>query len=86
MRRLDGASFPRAQDLSDCIRSTLWPPRLPIVASRALLNTAKVMADNPVMLRLKELEALDAIAGKVKNLTVLNGTEGLMNGLVRLGD
>jgi regulator of protease activity HflC (stomatin/prohibitin superfamily) len=55
-------------------------------ATRALLNTAKVMAENPVMLRLKELEALDAIAGKVGNLTVLNGTEGLMNGLVRLSD
>jgi len=55
-------------------------------ATRALLNTARVMAENPVMLRLKELEALDAIAGKVGNLTVLNGTEGLMNGLVRLSD
>ncbi len=55
-------------------------------ATRALLNTAKVMAENPVMLRLKELEALDAIAGKVGNLIVHNGTEGLMNGLVRLSD
>ena len=52
-------------------------------ATRALLNTARVMAENPVMLRLKELEA---IAGKVKNPTVHNGTEGLMNGLVRLSD
>ncbi|MFQ5566847.1 MAG: SPFH domain-containing protein, partial [Paracoccaceae bacterium] len=55
-------------------------------ATRALLNTAKVMAENPVMLRLKELEALDAIAGKVGNLTVHNGTEGLMTGLVRLSE
>ena len=55
-------------------------------ATRSLLNTAKVMAEHPVMLRLKELEALDAIAGKVKNLTVFGGTEGLMNGLVKLGD
>ena len=55
-------------------------------ATRALLNTARVMADNPVMLRLKELEALEGIAGKVKSLTVHNGTEGLMNGLVRLSD
>ena len=55
-------------------------------ATWALLNTAKVMAENPVMLRLKELEALDGIAGKVGNLTVLGGTEGLMNGLVKLGD
>jgi len=34
----------------------------------------------------RERAALDAIAGKLGNLTVLNGTEGLMNGLVRLGD
>lgn len=55
-------------------------------ATRSLLNTAKVMAENPVMLRLKELEALEAIAGKVDKLTVLNGTSGLMNDLVKLTD
>jgi len=55
-------------------------------ATRSLLNTAKVMADNPVMLRLKELEALEVIAGKVERLTVHNGTEGLMSDVVRLRD
>lgn len=55
-------------------------------ATRSLLNTAKVMAENPVMLRLKELEALETIAGKIERLTVHNGTEGLMNDLVRLRD
>lgn len=55
-------------------------------ATRSLLNTAKVMAENPVMLRLKELEALENIAGKVERLTVHNGTEGLMSDLVRLRD
>ncbi len=55
-------------------------------ATRSLLNTAKVMAENPVMLRLKELEALESIAGKVERLTVHNGAEGLMNDLVRLRD
>ena len=55
-------------------------------ATRSLLNTAKVMAENPVMLRLKELEALEAIAGKVERLTVHNGTEGLLNDLVKLRD
>lgn len=55
-------------------------------ATRSLLNTAKVMAENPVMLRLKELEALESVAGKVERLTVLNGTEGLLNDLVRLRD
>lgn len=55
-------------------------------ATRSLLNTAKVMAENPVMLRLKELEALETIAGKVERLTVYNGTSGLMNDLVKLSD
>ena len=55
-------------------------------ATRSLLNTAKVMAENPVMLRLKELEALETIAGKVERLTIHNGTGGLMNDLVRLRD
>ncbi len=55
-------------------------------ATRSLLNTAKVMAENPVMLRLKELEALETIAGKVDMLTVHNGTEGLMTDLVKLRD
>ncbi len=53
-------------------------------ATRSLLNTAKVMADNPVMLRLKELEALESIASKVDKLTVMSGTEGLMNDIVKL--
>jgi regulator of protease activity HflC (stomatin/prohibitin superfamily) len=55
-------------------------------ATRSLLNTAKIMAENPVMLRLKELEALESIAGKVDKLTVMNGTAGLMNDLVKLSD
>ncbi|WP_322414572.1 slipin family protein [Mesorhizobium huakuii] len=53
-------------------------------ATRSLLNTARVMAENPVMLRLKELEALETIAGKVERLTVHNGTGGLLNDLVKL--
>ena len=44
------------------------------------------MAENPVMLRLKELEALETIAGKVERLTIHNGTAGLMNDIVRLSD
>ena len=53
-------------------------------ATRSLLNTARVMAENPVKLRLKELEALSEIAGKVKSLTVHNGTQGLLHDLVSL--
>ncbi|MEM1267534.1 MAG: slipin family protein [Pseudomonadota bacterium] len=55
-------------------------------ATRSLLNTAKVMAENPVMLRLKELEALESIAARVDRLTIHNGAQGLMSDLVRLSD
>ena len=54
-------------------------------ATRSLLNTAKVMAENPVMMRLKELEALEKIADKVQTLTVHNGTRGLLDDIVSLG-
>lgn len=53
-------------------------------STRSLLNTAKIMAENPVMLRLKELEALEKIADKVQSLTVHNGTRGLLEDLVSL--
>lgn len=53
-------------------------------ATRNLLNTAKVMEDNPVALRLKELEALERITEKIQSLTVTNGLDGVLNDLVRL--
>ena len=53
-------------------------------ATRSLLNTAKVMEENPSMLRLKELEALEKIAEKVQTLTVHNGTQGLLEDIVKL--
>lgn len=53
-------------------------------ATRSLLNTARVMAENPIMLRLKELEALETIAGKVGHLTVHNGTRGLLDDIATL--
>ena len=53
-------------------------------ATRSLLNTAKLMADNPVLMRLKELEALERVTERVGSLTVHDGLEGVMKGLVRI--
>lgn len=39
------------------------PPLKETAATRSLLNTAKVMEDNPVALRMKELETLSAVRG-----------------------
>ena len=48
-------------------------------ATRSLLNTAKLMEDNPVLLRLKELETLENLMQKVNTLSVSDGVEGLLN-------
>ncbi len=55
-------------------------------ATRSLHNTAKVMEGNPILLRLKELEVLEKITGKINTLNVYGGLDGVMNDLVRLGD
>jgi len=46
-------------------------------ATRSLANTAKVMADNPVLMRLKELESLKEIAGQIGEVRMVVGSEGL---------
>ena len=55
-------------------------------ATRSLHNTAKVMEGNPVLLRLKELEILEKITGKINTLNVYGGLDGVMNDMVRLTD
>jgi len=55
-------------------------------ATRSLHNTAKVMEGNPVLLRLKELEVLEKITGKINTLNVYGGLDGVMNDLVRITD
>ena len=46
-------------------------------ATRSLANTAKVMADNPTLLRLKELESLKEIAGEIGEVRLVIGSDGL---------
>ncbi|MBK1723306.1 hypothetical protein CKO23_13780 [Thiocystis violacea] len=53
-------------------------------ATRSLLNTAKLMDQNPVLLRLKELETLERVTERVGSLTVFGGMESLLQGLVRI--
>lgn len=55
-------------------------------ATRSLHNTAKVMENNPTLMRLKELEALEKVADKIDSLTVYGGLEGLMNNVVKIVD
>jgi len=53
-------------------------------ATRSLLNTAKLMEDNPILLRLKELEALEKVSEKVGNVIVGSGMDGVLEDLVRI--
>ena len=53
-------------------------------ATRSLLNTAKVMEDNPTALRLKELETLERVAERIDKISVFGGLDSVLNGLVKL--
>lgn len=46
-------------------------------ATRNMANTAKVIAENPVLMRLKELETMKEIAEKIDEIKLVMGTEGL---------
>ena len=57
-------------------------------ATRSLLNTAKLMEDNPTLLRLKELEALERVTEKIGRVDVHassgEGLNAILDGLVSL--
>jgi hypothetical protein len=42
-----------------------------------MANTAKVIAENPVLMRLKELETMKDIAEKIDEIKLVMGAEGL---------
>ncbi|MDV2078305.1 slipin family protein [Marinobacter xestospongiae] len=55
-------------------------------ATRSLSNTAKMMDNNPTLLRLKELETLEKVADRIDRISVYGGLDSVMNDLVRLTD
>jgi hypothetical protein len=60
-------------------------------ATRSLLNTSKLMEDNPLLLRLKELEALEKLVEKVGRIDLHTGggaagLEALLKNLYRLNE
>ena len=50
------------------------------------LPTAKLLEDNPLLVRLKELETLEKVAEKVEKITVNGGFDTLLSDLVTLRD
>jgi regulator of protease activity HflC (stomatin/prohibitin superfamily) len=53
-------------------------------ATRFLLKTAKIMENNPIALRFKELEMLEKVTEKIEHLSIYDGMDGLLNQLVKL--
>ena len=52
-------------------------------ATRSLLNTAKLMENNPLLLRLKELEALEKLVEKVGRIDLhAGGNSGGLDALL----
>jgi regulator of protease activity HflC (stomatin/prohibitin superfamily) len=53
-------------------------------ATRSLLNTAKVMEDNPIALRMKELETLEKVTEKIDKISVYGGLDSVLKDLVKI--
>jgi regulator of protease activity HflC (stomatin/prohibitin superfamily) len=53
-------------------------------ATRSLLNTARVMEDSPIALRLKELDALEKVTEKIDKISVFGGLDGVLRDLVKI--
>ena len=51
-------------------------------ATRSLLNTARLLEENPTLMRLKELETLEKVTEKVDKITVYNGLDGVLKNMV----
>jgi hypothetical protein len=60
------------------------PRPLARCATRSLLNTAKLMEDNPLLVRLKELETLEKVADKAEKITVVGGLNSLLEKTVTI--
>lgn len=53
-------------------------------ATRSLLNTAKLMEENPLLIRLKELETLEKVTDRVDRFTVFGGLDGVLKDVVSI--
>ena len=59
-------------------RANLVAARHEVAAARARANTAKLLQENPQILRLQELEALAALAAKSGNVLIIPGLHSLL--------
>ena len=74
----------RVVEAEKVAQANLIKRREETAATRSLLNTARLMDENPTLLRLKELETLEKVTEKVDKLTVFGGLEGVLKDMVRI--
>lgn len=74
----------RVVEAEKAAQANLIKRREETAATRSLLNTARLMDENPTLLRLKELETLEKITEKVDKLTVFGGLDGVLKDVVRI--
>ena len=60
-------------------RAGLVAARHEVAAARARANTAKLLQENPHLLRLRELETLAALASKAGNVLIIPGLDAFLN-------
>ena len=60
-------------------RATLAAARHEVAAARARVNTAKLVQENPQLLRLQELETLAQLASKSGNVLIIPGLQALLS-------
>jgi regulator of protease activity HflC (stomatin/prohibitin superfamily) len=74
----------RVVEAEKVAQANLIKRREETAATRSLLNTARLMDENPTLLRLKELETLEKVTEKVDKLTVFGGLDGVLKDIVRI--
>ncbi len=75
--------FNKVTEAKKAAEATLITRREETAAMRSQANTARLLEGNPMLMRLRELEALEKVAGKAK-LSVVLGEKGLTDQVVRL--
>jgi regulator of protease activity HflC (stomatin/prohibitin superfamily) len=74
----------RVVETEKAAQANLVKRREETAATRSLLNTARLMDENPTLLRLKELETLEKVTEKIDKMTVFGGLDGVLKDVVRI--
>jgi len=74
----------RVVEAENAAQANVIKRREETAATRSLLNTAKLMDENPTLMRLKELETLEKVTEKVDRLTVFGGLDSVLRDTVKI--